>query len=94
MEQGHALSAVLLIALAQPVEEPGLIASWKAALSGPRHGMPLPHKHSKLRFRENYMTLRRSACATSGLVDAGLGHALQESASIDTVVVVVVKNES
>jgi len=32
-----------------------------------RQGMALPHKHSKLRFRENYMTLRTSACAT-GLV--------------------------
>src|ERR1700691_3335824 len=29
-----------------------------------RQGMALPHKHSKLRFRENYMTLRTSACAT------------------------------
>jgi hypothetical protein len=26
--------------------------------------MALPHKHSKLRFRENYMTLRKTACAT------------------------------
>jgi hypothetical protein len=60
-----------LISLAQPAEEPSLIANGKAALSGPRQGMALPHKHSKLRFRENCMTLGNDIAAAHRYAEAG-----------------------